>query len=96
MFPAIPDRADSKVLLLLRRRRAASLVSIVPSDEDISAASRRSKALPALQEYHSFRNFLKIEAIGGPGRAAGGDNAEAIEQLERGTTPHKDFSVGLK
>ena len=26
----------------------------MPSDEDIAAASRRSKALPALQEYHIF------------------------------------------
>src|SRR3974377_1824970 len=38
--------------LLLRRRRSASLVSFVPSDEDIAAAPRRSKALAALPEYH--------------------------------------------
>jgi hypothetical protein len=45
---------NSKELLLLRCRRTASLVSFVPSDEDIAAAGRRSKALPVLQGYHVF------------------------------------------
>ena len=51
------------MLLLLRRRRAASLVSLVPSDEDISAASRRSKALPALQDYHISKDNVAAATL---------------------------------
>jgi hypothetical protein len=36
-------------------RRTASPVSFVPSDEDITATSWRSKAPLALHEYHVFQ-----------------------------------------
>src|SRR5262249_47186279 len=52
-------KTSSKELLLLRRRRAASLVSFGPSDEDIAAASRRSKAFPALEEYHVYPGITR-------------------------------------
>jgi TPR repeat protein len=51
-------------LLLFRRRRAASLISFVPSDEDIAAAGQRSKALPALQDTTFFQGKRRSSGHG--------------------------------